>query len=467
MIAAASTASVAGYFAGKRDVSFASMFTMATSTFAGGPREVSAATDPVIYYRHPDGAPLYSASPAITDDGRPFVPVRASEDISFDETVGGAGGETQVGASGDRRVLYYRNPMGLPDVSDAPKKDSMGMDYIPVYEGEDDDGSTVTLTAGRLQRTGVKTVLATKSTIVRPVRVPGSVTFDERRVSLVSTRTEAFIEEVSDVTTGTMVSEGDALVRIYAREIAAAGALYAADTRGGGGRNAAGGSLQRLQNLGVPADTIAEIESSGRAPLSATLTAPRSGIILERMAVEGMMVNAGDNLFRIADVSRVWVLADVPEFELNAIAPGARALITVRSLPGISFEGVVGVIYPEIRLETRSARVRIELPNQEGLLIANMYADVEIETGSTEAAVTVPDSAVIDTGDRRMVIVDLGGGRFEPRAVTTGKRGGGMLAITEGLEEGDRVVVSANFLIDAESNLRAALAALTAPGSEP
>lgn len=457
----------AGYYSGQRDHFGDVLPAMLKAPIIGASEAVAAASGPVVYFRHPDGLAAYSASPAITEDGRAFVPVLASEDVAFDLPREVADGAIPSEDSGERRVLYYRNPMGLPDISDAPKKDSMGMDYIPVYEGEDDDGSTVTLTAGRLQRTGVRTVLATRSAIVRPVRVPGSVAFDERRVSLVSTRTEAFVEEVADVTTGTIVAEGEPLVRIYAREIAAAGALYAADMRSGGGRGAEGGSLQRLQNLGVPADAIAEIESSGRAPLSVTLTAPRSGVVLERMAINGMMASAGENLFRIADISTVWVMADVPEFALSAIAPGARARVAVRSLPGKSFEGTVGVIYPEIRPETRSAKVRIELPNPDGLLIANMYADVEIETGSAELAVTVPDSAVIDTGDRRVVIVDLGSGRFEPRNVTIGIRGGGMLAISEGLDEGDRVVVSANFLIDAESNLKAALAALTAPGREP
>ncbi|TIX07424.1 MAG: efflux RND transporter periplasmic adaptor subunit, partial [Mesorhizobium sp.] len=376
-----------------------------------------------------------------------------------------AGGEA-TGPSG-RKILYYRNPMGLPDTSPVPKKDSMGMDYIPVLEGEADDGSTVKVSAGRLQRTGVKTVRATKSAVVRPVRVPGTVTLDERRVTVVSTRTEAFIEEVADITTGEAIEKGRPLVRFYAREIAQAAALYAADLKGGSDRNAAAGSLQRLENLGVPAEAIAEIEKARKVPISVTLMAPRNGIVLERMAVDGMMAEAGQTLFRIADVSTLWVVADVPEYELSSVRIGDKATVRIRSLPGKVFEGKVGLIYPEIQGQTRTARIRIELPNPEGLLLANMYAEVGIATGGTDPVVTVPDSAVIDTGDRQVVIVDKGEDSFEPRDVKIGTRGDGKVEIMEGLAEGEKVVVSANFLIDAESNLKAALSALTPAEAQP
>ncbi|RWB53833.1 MAG: efflux RND transporter periplasmic adaptor subunit, partial [Mesorhizobium sp.] len=417
--------------------------------------------------RHPDGDPAYSSTPKRTEDGRDFVAVLASEDVSFEvrPEIKAAGGEA-TGPSG-RKILYYRNPMGLPDTSPVPKKDSMGMDYIPVLEGEADDGSTVEVSAGRLQRTGVKTVRATKSAVVRPVRVPGTVTLDERRVTVVSTRTEAFIEEVADITTGEAIEKGRPLVRFYAREIAQAGALYAADLKGGSDRNAAAGSLQRLENLGVPAEAIAEIEKTRKVPISVTLMAPRNGIVLERMAVDGMMAEAGQTLFRIADVSTLWVVADVPEYELSSVRIGDKATVRIRSLPGKVFEGKVGLIYPEIQGQTRTARIRIELPNPEGLLLANMYAEVGIATGGTDPVVTVPDSAVIDTGDRQVVIVDKGEDSFEPRDVKIGTRGDGMVEIMEGLAEGEKVVVSANFLIDAESNLKAALSALTPAEAQP
>jgi Cu(I)/Ag(I) efflux system membrane fusion protein len=424
-----------------------------------------AAFGPAIYHRHPDGEPIYSAGPRQTEDGRHFIEVRASEDVSFDDAAPTVTEASEP--SSERRILYYRNPMGLPDTSPVPKKDSMGMDYIPVYEGEGGDDSTITVSPGKLQRTGVKTELAERTLITRPVRVPGTIQIDERRVSIVATRTEAFVEEVSDVTTGDKVAEGQPLVRFYAKEIAAAGAQYVTDLKSGVRGNAARGSRQRLTNLNVPLEAVAEIEGTGKVPITVTMTSPRSGVVLERTAVNGMMAKPGESLFRIADISYVWVVADVPEYELGLIVIGAEATVRVRSLPGEVFEGRIDLIYPQVAQETRTTRVRIELPNPEGLLLANMYAEVEIATGGGEPVVGVPDSAIIDSGERQVVIVDKGEGRFEPRDVKIGARGDDMTEIVEGVAEGERVVVSANFLIDAESNLKAALSALTPPETQP
>jgi membrane fusion protein, copper/silver efflux system len=185
------------------------------------------------------------------------------------------------------------------------------------------------------------------------------------------------------------------------------------------------------------------------------------------MAVDGMMAEAGETLFRIADTTTVWIIADVPEFELAQVQRGAAATVRFRSLPGREFTGKVDEIYPEIQAETRTAKIRIELPNPDGVMIAQMYADVEIAAGGDTPVVTVPDSAVIDSGDRQVVIVDLGEGRFEQREVLIGQRGSGMVEIMKGVLEDETVVVSANFLIDAESNLKAALSALTTVETQP
>ncbi|PAQ01214.1 efflux RND transporter periplasmic adaptor subunit [Mesorhizobium mediterraneum] len=470
----AAGAGAGGYWAGQRDLSVPAVVQIISANIVSAlgaeqtPTVVgSSASDPVIYYRHPDGEPVYSSTPKQTPDGRDFVAVLASEDVSFEARPKDEAKGAEATAPGERKILYYRNPMGLPDTSPTPKKDSMGMAYIPVFEGETKDGATVKLSTGKLQRTGVKTVPATRGAIVRPVRIPGTVTFDERRVSVVSIRTEAFLEKVADITTGETIKKGRPLVSFYAKEIAAAGALYAADLRSGSSKATASGSLQRLTNLGVPAEAIVEIEKTRKVPISVTLVAPRNGVVLERRAVDGMMAEAGETLFRIADASTVWVMADVPEYELSSVRVGDKATVRIRSLSGKVFEGKVGLIYPEIQGQTRTARIRIELANPNGLLLANMYADVEIATGGNDPAVTVPDSAVIDTGDRQVVIVDKGEGSFEPRDVKVGMRGEGMAEITQGITEGEKVVVSANFLIDAESNLKAALSALTPAEAQP
>jgi len=410
------------------------------------------ASGPVIYYRDPDGKPAYSAQPKKTPDGRDYVAIQASEDVSFDDKPG----DTAAGAG--KRLLYYRNPMGLPDTSPVPKKDSMGMDYIPVYAGEE-DSSTVKVSPGRLQRTGVRSEVVERRTLTHTLRVPGTIQLDERRVAVVATRSDAFIDHVENVTTGDMVRKGQPLLELYSPDIASAAAQLMANP-------GYEGSRRRLQNLNVPDEVIAEIERTRKTPLTLMWSAPSDGLVLERNAVPGMKAQAGQVLFRIADHSVVWALADVPERDLGLVAEGQPATVRVRSYPGRRFTGTVSRIYPQINTETRTVRLRIELANSDGALRPEMYADIELATGGGAPVIAVPESAVIDSGTRQVVILDKGDGRFEPRPVKVGVRGEGYTEITEGISEGDRIVVSANFLIDAESNLKAALRAFT-DGEQP
>lgn len=329
------------------------------------------------------------------------------------------------------------------------------MDYIPVYAGEAEDSSTITISPGKLQRTGVRSETAERRVISRPLRVPGTVQVDERRVSVVATRSDAFIDKVENVTTGDRVREGQPLLTLYSPEINAAAAQLIANP-------GFDGSRRRLKNLNVSDQVIADIERTRNMPLSIQWTAPRDGVVIQRNATDGMRAAAGDVLFRIADLSVVWVLADVPERDLGQVRPGARVAIHVRSLPSRTFQGRVAVIYPQVNAQTRTTRVRIELPNEDGALLPDMYAEVEIATGTAKPVIAVSDDAVIDTGSRQIVILDQGKGRFKPREVKTGVRGGGFVELREGVSEGDKVVTSANFLIDAESNLKSALQTMTA-----
>jgi Cu(I)/Ag(I) efflux system membrane fusion protein len=222
-----------------------------------------------------------------------------------------------------------------------------------------------------------------------------------------------------------------------------------------------------MENLAVPAEVLDDIERTHRVPKAFTWYAPRDGVVLVRNATEGMKMAAGDVLFRIADLSTVWVLADVPEYALTSIEAGQAATVRVRSLPGRSFEGRVALIYPQVGKETRTTKVRIVIPNTDGALLPDMYADVEVATGGGKPVVAVPNSAVIDTGTRQVVILDKGEGRFEPREVKIGAQGGGYTEIRDGVMSGNRVVVAANFLIDAESNLKAALKSMAAAEGAP
>lgn len=363
-------------------------------------------------------------------------------------------------APAERKIKYYRNPMGLSDISTTPKKDSMGMDYIPVYEDDDNDEGVIKLSPGRIQRSGVKSEAAAMRVIRSTVRAPGTIQLDERRVSVIAMRAESYVQRVADVTTGAHVVKGQPLMEIYSPAISSAAAEYIStlNSKFTGGEGPYGkGSRQRLMNLDVPEAAIVAIEKSRNVPIGIEWRSPRDGIILERNVTEGMRAQSGDVLFRIADHSVLWAIIDVAERDLGALSVGQPVVVRARSFPGREFSGKINVIYPQITKETRTARVRVELSNPDLLLIHDMYVDAEIETGSAESVLAIPESAVLDSGSRQAVLVDKGEGRFEPREVKLGHRGEGHVEVREGLAEDDPVVTSANFLIDAESNLKAAL----------
>jgi membrane fusion protein, copper/silver efflux system len=418
-----------------------------------------------IYYQDPDGKPFYSLTPKKTPDGRDYRAVLRGADISFDDPPQ----ESAAAPPTDRKVKYYRNPMGLPDVSPTPKKDSMGMDYIPVYEGEDSDDGSVKVSPGKIQRTGVKSEPAATRPIRTVVRAPGTIQLDERRVSVIAMRAETYLQTVADVTTGTFVKKGQPLMQVYSPAVSSAAAEYVTTltSKTTAGEPSYGrGSRQRLMNLDVPDAVITEVERTRVVPVTVAWSAPRDGIVLERNAVEGMRAQPGDVLFRVADTSVVWAIIDIAERDLGSLAVGQGVTVRARSFPGRDFSGKISVIYPQVNRETRTARVRIELANPDLALLPDMYVDADVEIGGAEPVLAVPDSSVLDTGARQVVLVDKGEGRFEPRDVKIGRRGDGLVEIRSGLKDGEPVVISANFLIDAESNLKAALKGF-AEGAQP
>jgi Cu(I)/Ag(I) efflux system membrane fusion protein len=417
----------------------------------------SAVERKVLYYRDPSGAPYWSAEPKKDANGRDFLPVHDDEEPAF-----GPGGELSRPASADggsRKILYYRNPMGLPDTSPAPKKDWMGMDYIPVYEGEDQEaGNVVKVSLDKIQRSGVRTEPIEVRPIEEPVRAIGRVMHDESRLAVVAMRSEGYIEELFVSKTGEHVHAGQPLFRVYSPEIQKTQieVLYVA----GSGPE---GAIQRLRNLGVPESHIRKVLETHTNLRTVDWLAPISGDVIEKHVINGQRVQAGAELYRIADHSHVWIIADVAESDLPAIKIGMHSTVTVRAYMAQPMEGKVTFIYPELKSETRTAQVRIELPNPDDRLKVEMYADVVFQAGDATPVVAVPTSAVIDSGSRTVVLVAKGEGRFEPRAVKLGRRGDGHVEVLEGLSTGEEVVTSATFLIDAESNLKAALQAFTQP----
>jgi len=346
------------------------------------------------------------------------------------------------------------------------------MDYIPVYEGEAaDDAGGLTISLGRVQRAGVRTEPVEARVIVQPVRAVGTVAIDERRLTVVSLRAEGFIEDLFVNATGQAIRAGEPLFRVYSSQIQQAQIDFlvalGAGQRGVGGTDSEGnlkGAMQRLRNLDVPNARINEIRETRGNPRTIDWPSPATGTVIAKKVINGQRVMPGDELYRIADLTTMWVIADVAESDLALVKKGTRAIVTLRAYPTEPVEGEVTLVYPELKTETRTARVRIELPNPDGRLKTDMYADVVFRPGGDDVPVpAVPDSAVIDDGGQQMVLVAKGEGRFEPRPVKLGRRGEGYREVLDGVREGEDVVTTANFLIDAESNLRSALKTFSGP----
>ena len=362
--------------------------------------------------------------------------------------------------SGEPKILYYRNPMGLPDTSPIPKKDSMQMDYIPVYADEGtSDPSIVKVSVEKVQRAGVRTEPVEIRVLSEPIHAPGSIQLDERRERSITLRAESFIEKVYAGATGQHVKAGEPLFRFYSPQIVQALVDYRLAVAGG--QKQAG--ARKLRNLGIPEEFIATIPAKGDIPFSMDWPSPVDGVLMSKSVVAGARTMPGDELYRLADVSTVWVIADVSEVDVGRVKIGDPAEVTLRSYPGEIFRGKVAFILPELKAETRTAQIRIELPNPDHKLLHRMYADVEIDTGQSAGVLAIPASAIIDSGNRQVAIIQVSEGRFKPMEVRVGRRGAGYVEILEGLKEGEQIVTRANFLIDAESNLQAALTGLTAP----
>ena len=376
------------------------------------------------------------------------------------------------------KLLYYRNPMGLPDTSSTPKKDPMGMDYIPVYEGEQEaDAETdnwVKINTEKVQKLGVRTELAERRLLGKVVRAAGRVELDERRVYSIAPKFEGYVELLHVNITGQPVTQGQPLFEVYSPELVSAQQEYAIALQGveslksaigqtrEGMQQLADSSLQRLKNWDIPPEQVRALASSGEVNRTLTFRSPVTGIVMDKMAVQGMRFMPGEVLYRVADLSAVWVLADVFEQEIGRVKQGAKAKVRINAYPDRLFEGLITYVYPTLNAQTRTVPIRIELPNPGQLLKPAMFARVELPVGSSAPVLTVPASAVIDSGTRQIVLIQQAEGRFEPREVRLGERSDDYVEVLDGLEAGQPVVVSANFLIDAESNLMAAIQGFSA-----
>jgi Cu(I)/Ag(I) efflux system membrane fusion protein len=389
------------------------------------------------------------------------------------------GAGDQTGAANDRenagqprRILYYRNPMAPGVTSPVPKKDAMGMDYIPVYDGDVVEGSQFHISLDRLQTLGVKTGTAAGRTMSRTIRAVGTIEASERGLHTVSPKFEGWITTLFVNTTGATVRRGQPLLAVYSPELVTAQEEYriaaqtlkamsdASPEARASTQALVDSGLQRLRNWDIAEADLADLKAGKDARQALPLRSRTDGVVIEMTARAGMRFMPGEPLFQIVDLSNVWIVASVFEQDLGIVRPGQAAAVSFAAYPGRTFTGRVTFVYPTVEPETRTARVRIELPNEARLLKPDLYGIVEIEAGEAVAAVAIPESAVLDSGTRQVVLIELGGGAFEPREVELGLRGDGHVEVVKGLAGGERVVVNGNFLIDAESNFRAALETL-------
>ena len=289
-------------------------------------------------------------------------------------------------AAAEPRVLYYRNPMGLPDTSPVPKKDAMGMDYIPVFADEQDDGTTVKVSLDKVQRSGVKTETIEARKLTRAVRAPGMVDHDESLLTIVTVRSDGYVEDLYVDKTGQHVKAGEPLFRFYSPQIQLAQVDLIVAMRAQGRLDSnkdLEGAMQKLRNLDVPEARIDEVRKTKDNPRTLDWPSPATGDVVDKKVIQGQRVMAGDELFRLADHSRVWVIAEVAEADIAAIEVGTHATVTLRAFPNEPREGAVNFIYPEImKRETRTVSVRIELPNPDGKMKPGMYADVVFHPGA-------------------------------------------------------------------------------------
>jgi len=379
-------------------------------------------------------------------------------------------------AKKERKLLYYRNPMGLPDTSPTPKKDPMGMDYVAVFDGEEDgeesapgSANQIKISTEKVQKLGVRTEAASLRVLDKIVRAAGRIEPDERHLYTIAPKFEGYVERLHVNVTGQPVARGQPLFEVYSPELVSAQREYAIAAQGVLSLKDAGGeaqnsmqqlaaaSLARLKNWDISEEQVKALVQSGEAKRTLTFRSPVSGIVTEKKAVQGMRFMPGEVLYQVADLSAVWIVADVFEQDIGQVKLGAKTQIRINAYPGKVFEGAITYVYPTLKAETRTVSVRMELPNPGQLLKPGMFAQMELAIGAKTQVVTVPVSAVIDSGTRRIVLVQLKEGRYEPREVKLGARSDDYVEVLEGVQDGERVVVAANFLIDAESNLKAAV----------
>ncbi len=405
--------------------------------------------------------------PGKDPEGNDLIPVYASQAPSQPPAAAAA-------AKKERKVKYWVDPMDPRNISDHPGKAPCGMDMVPVYETEGEEAApgTIAVDPNTLQSMGVRTAKVELRDLSRTIRAVGRVTYDERRLTVVNTKVNGWVDRLFVRVTGDPIRKGQPLLTIYSPELVSTQQEYLLALKnlksvgqspfpelGESAQRLLAATKRRLEYWDISPGQIDTLAKTGQVKKDLTLTSPVNGIVMKRMVTQGQMVQAGMPLLEVADLSEVWVEADIYEYELPWVKVGQPAQMTLSYLPDETFQGKVLYIYPYLSGATRTAKVRLAFPNPGLKLKPDMFAQVALKSPLPQAVVAVPGEAVLDSGERQLVFLALGKGRFEPRQVKLGVEGDdGWRQVTEGLKGGEEVVTSAQFLLDSESRIREAIA---------
>jgi Cu(I)/Ag(I) efflux system membrane fusion protein len=437
---------------------------------AGAHVRASASADKLLYQ-----CPMH---PTITSDHPGECPICGMKLV---EVKGEAKAAAAAGTDA-RKILFFRSPMNPRQTSPTPRKDEMGMDYVPVYQDEAQGGglsvdglATVTIDPARQQLIGLQIAPVTRGTVSGSWRTVGRVEVDPTRVRKTNIKVEGYIERLFVDFVGRPVRRGQPLFSLYSPSLLAAeneyvlalqtrDALTKAGSTDGDGAALVDGARRKLELWDVPREEIQRLGQTRTPSRTLSFLSPISGVVTAKNVVQGASVNAGDTPYEITDLGVVWVMADAYEGDIASVHVGMPAALTLKAYPGRSFRGKVAFIDPLLDPATRTAKVHMHFPNPGLELKPEMFGDVVLE-GRDRRGLRVPADAVIRAGTKDVVFLALGEGRFSPREVQLGERNGDEVEVRGGLEAGQRVVTRANFLVDSESQLRASLAAMT--GQQP
>lgn len=376
-------------------------------------------------------------------------------------------------AKKERKILYYVDPMNPSNRSDQPGKAPDGMDLTPVYADEEEDSSsvpgTVKLSGRKQQLINLKVVEVKEATTGQNIRTVGTLQYDETKIAKIHSKIEGWIDHVSVDYTGQLVRKGQPLFSIYSPDLVATQQEYLLAVKAekslgessfadvsSGSKALRASAYRRLKLWDVSDQQIKKLEETGTPMTTVTFYSPVSGFVVEKNVFEKQRITYDTETYSIADLSKIWLMADVYEYEAANVHVGQKATMTLTYDSGQTFEGKITYIYPALNQMTRTLKVRIEFSNRDFLLKPDMYANVELQTTQASGLI-VPEEAVLDSGNRKVVFVQKAEGQFEPREVTTGTHSEGNVVITSGLSAGEKVVSSGNFLIDSESQLKSAL----------